>query len=703
MKELDCIFRPKSIAVIGASNNPGTLNSAMFMNLVMGNFKGPVFPINPKYNYVHGIKSYNNILEVPDHVDLAVLMVPRDAVFGVVDRCGEKGVKGLIIITAGFKETGKDGSDLETRLVDKIRRYGMRMVGPNCFGVMNLSPDVCMNATFSAYTPTPGKVAFMSQSGGLGEILIDRAERESLGMAQFASIGNKADINGNDLLAYWQDDPDIKAILMYLENIGDPRLFGQLARKISRTKPLITLKAGRTARGAAAASSHTGALADQDAANTAMFEQYGVIQVNSVESLFKVGSLIVNQPHPKGRNVAVITNAGGPGILMTDALISNGLNVPELSMEKQAGLRKVLRPETSVHNPIDVIASGGPEDYRAALDAVYDDNDIHSIVVLFIPVTIIDAREVAEVLVEFAKKGKKTIQVVWLARGKIHGEEAEALLRKELVPMYEMPLDAAEALALATQYTEWLAKPVGRVPMVSIDTQTARTIIENVITDGRKSLSDREGLDLLKQYGLPALPSVWVKHVDDALAAASDFSYPVVLKASAVDLHHKTEIGGVELDIEDSDELISAFERISSSLEKHGLKDHASILVQPMIQIKDGAVECVLGLRNLKKYGPLLMFGIGGIFIEILKAVEFRMVPLTDTDARELVMDSPAWPILKGARGRPAVDIDALVENILRLSQMAFEIPEISEVDLNPFVAFPDGSKNVALDQVVIL
>jgi len=703
MKELDCIFRPKSIAVIGASNNPGTINSAMFMNLIMGNFKGPVFPINPKYNYVHGIKSYNSISEVPDQVDLAVIMVPRDAVFGVVDRCGEKGVKGLIVITAGFKETGMDGSELETRLVEKVRSYGMRMIGPNCFGVMNLGADVCMNATFSAYTPTTGKVAFMSQSGGLGEILIDRAERESLGVAQFASIGNKADVGGNDLLEYWQDDPNINAILMYLENIGEPRKFGQLARKISRTKPLITLKAGRTARGAAAASSHTGALADQDAANTAMFEQYGVIQVNSVESLFKVGSLIVNQPRPKGRNVAVITNAGGPGILMTDALVSHGLNVPEISKEKQEKMREVLRPETSVHNPIDVIASGGPDDYRAALDALYNDDDIHSIVVLFIPVTIIDAMAVAEVLVEFAQKGEKPVQVVWLARGKIHGEEAEALLRKNLVPMYEMPLDAAEALALATQYTEWLGKPVGRVPMVSMDTQSARNIIENVITDGRQSLEDKESFDLLRQYGLPVLPTVWIKNVDDALAAASDLSYPVVLKASAPGLHHKTEIGGVELDIENSDDLVASFEKISSNLEKHGLKSDSTILVQPMIEIKDGAVECVLGLRNLKKYGPMLMFGIGGIFIEILKAVEFRMVPLTDTDARELIKDSPAWPILKGARGRPPVDFDALVNNILRLSQMAFEIPEISEVDLNPFVAFPDGSKNVALDQVIIL
>ncbi|MCX6646910.1 MAG: CoA-binding protein, partial [bacterium] len=531
MANLDAIFRPKSIAVIGASNNEGSLNCALFMNLIMGNFKGPVFPVNPKYEYVHGIKSYKSISEIPDQVDLAIIMVPRDAVFGIVDRCGQKGVKGLIVITAGFKETGKDGSELETSLINKIKSYGMRMIGPNCFGVMNLSAGICMNATFSAHTPTPGKAAFMSQSGGLGEILIDRADRESLGMAQFASIGNNADVSGNDLLEYWQDDPEIKAILMYLESIGDPRQFGRLARKISRDKPLITLKAGRTARGAAAASSHTGALADQDAANTALFEQYGVIQVNSVESLFKVGSLLVNQPRPKGRNVAVITNAGGPGILMTDALISNGLFVPEIPREEQAKLRALLRPEASVHNPIDVIASGGPNEYRASLETVYNDDNFHSVVVLFIPVTIIDAYEVAEVLVEFAKKGKKPIQVVWLARGKVRGDEAEALLRKEQVPMYEMPLEAAEALVHATQYNEWLEKPIGREPKFSVDNQSVRTLIENVITDGRRSLSDRECFDLLKYYELPTLESRWVDTVDEALFAAKELSWPVVLRA----------------------------------------------------------------------------------------------------------------------------------------------------------------------------
>ena len=703
MSNLDAIFKPGSIAVIGASNNEGTINHAMFMNLIMGNFKGPVFPVNPKYEFVHGIKSYHSITEIPDPVDLAIIMVPRVAVFPVVERCGAKGVRGLIVITAGFKEIGEIGSEHENRLLDIVKGYGMRMIGPNCFGCMNTSPDVSMNATFSAYAPLPGSVGFMSQSGGLGEILIDRSEREALGMAQFASIGNKADIGGNDLLAYWENDPNIKAILMYLENLGDPRLFGRLARRISRSKPLIALKAGRTARGAAAASSHTGALADQDAANTALFEQYGVIQVESVETLFKVGSLLVNQPLPKGRNVAVITNAGGPGILMTDGLVSNGLNVPELSPENQVKINQVLREECSAKNPIDVIASGGPVEYRAALDVVYNDDNIHAVVILFIPVVMIDAMEIATLIVEYAIKGVKPIQVVWLAKGKLRGEEAETILRNDNVPLYEMPLDAAEALALACHYSEWLGKPVGSEPDFAVDTTSARTIIENVITDGRNSLSDKECNDLLKIYGLPIISSRWVENLDAAKESADKLGYPVVLKASKIGLHHKTDIGVVELDIDGPDELALAYKKIVSNLKKHKLIDEASILVQPMISTKEGGVECVLGLKNLKKYGPMLMFGIGGIFIEIIKAVEFRMVPLTDVDARELITTSAAWPILKGARGRPAVNIDALIDNILRLGQLASEIPEITEIDLNPFIAFPDGQRNVALDQVIVI
>jgi acetyltransferase len=388
---------------------------------------------------------------------------------------------------------------------------------------------------------------------------------------------------------------------------------------------------------------------------------------------------------------------------MTDALISNGLFVPEIPIEEQAKLRALLRPEASVHNPIDVIASGGPNEYRASLETVYNDDNFHSVVVLFIPVTLIDAYEVAEVLVEFAKKGKKPIQVVWLARGKVRGDEAEALLRKELVPMYEMPLEAAEALVHATQYNEWLEKPVGREPKFSVDNQSVRTLIENVITEGRRSLSDRECFDLLKYYQLPTLPGRWVDTVDEALVAAKELSWPVVLKASRIGLMHKTDIGGVELDIDSPEELTAAFDKITANLIKHNLMDGSRFLVQPMVRVKDGAVECVLGLRNLKKYGPMIMFGIGGIFVEILKAVEFRVVPLTDTDARELVMKGPAWPILKGVRGRPPVDVDALVENILRLAQLANEVPEISEVDLNPLVAYPNGSENVVLDQIIIL
>ncbi len=703
MKGLDAIFRPKSVAVIGASDREHTLNRAMFMNLIMGNFQGPVFPVNPKHSFVQGIRAYRTVEEVPDEVDLAVILVPRNAVLDVVEGCGRKGVKGLIVVTAGFKETGHEGAALERELADLVESHNMRMIGPNCFGVVNTNPDVRLNATFATYEPTPGKIGFISQSGALGEILIDRAEREGLGMAQFASVGNKADVDAHEILGYWENDDDIKAILLYLENIGEPREFTRMARRICHQKPIITLKAGRTARGAAAASSHTGALADEEAANQAIFEQYGVIRVNSVESLFQVSTILVNQPPLRGPNVAVITNAGGPAILATDGLIGQGLNVPEISEEGKAKLRKVLRPECSLRNPIDVIASGGAEQYRAALEVAFEQENIHAITVLFVPVIMIDAMEVAQVIADFSDRRQKPMQVVWLARGKYRSEEAERFLRSKLIPMYEMPVEAAKALSRAAYYYEWREKPVGNEVTFPVDLPAVRKIISAALDEGRTALSDNECMEVLSNYSLPTLRTHRVSTRDEALEAAQTLGYPVVLKASRAGLMHKTEVGGVELDIPDPTKLMSAWERIDEGLKKHDLKEGTGFLVQPMVNLGNGGVECVLGLRNLEKYGPMLMFGLGGIYVEILKAVGFRMVPLTDEDAKELVMQCPGWPILGGARGRPPIDLDAVVESILRLAQLAWENPEIAEIDLNPFIVFPDGNKNVALDQVVVL
>jgi len=703
MADLDPIFKPKSIAVIGASDTPHTLNHYMLMNLFEASFKGPIYPVNPKHKFVHGIRAYPTVEDIPDTVDLAVVLVPKKAIPAVIDQCGRKGVNGLVIVTAGFKETGHDGAEEERALLEQVRKYGMKMIGPNCFGVMNTDKEVQMNATFTAYKPTPGNVGFISQSGGLGEILIDRAEREGLGMAQFASVGNKADIDGNDILEYWEDDDRVKGILLYLENIGSPRRFSQLAKKISRKKPIITLKAGITKRGAAAASSHTGALADQETANRAIFEQYGVISVSSVEQLFQTCSILVNQPRIKGRNVCVITNAGGPAILQTDALISVGMNMVDLTEKNKAKLRKVLRPECSLKNPIDLIASGGAKEYRAALEVAFAQDDIHSVVVMFIPVVMIDAMEVAEVIAEFSDRQEKPMQVVWLASGKIHGEEAEKFLLQKKIPLYEMPLDAARALRHAVSYWEWRQKPPGKEKTFKVDTNRAREIIACAREDNRLSLNDMEAMELLSAYKVPTLKTIKVDTRDEALEAAQKVGYPVVLKATRDGLLHKTDVGGVELDIPDPIKLMEAYSRIDTSLKKRKLRDGASFLVQPLIQTESGCVECVIGLQNIKKYGPMIMFGLGGIFIEILKAVGFRMVPMTDEDARELITTSPGWPILKGARGREGVDVDAIVDTILRIGQLAWENPEISSIDLNPLCVFPDGTINVALDQVIIL
>ncbi len=703
MNDLDAIFKPRSIAVIGASDTEHTLNHYILMNLFEANFRGPIYPVNPKHKFVHGIRAYPSVEDIPDEVDLAVILVPKSVIPKVIDQCGRKGVKGLVIVSAGYKEIGEEGARDERKLVEQIRSHGMRMIGPNCFGVMSTYPETQMNATFTAYKPTRGNVGFISQSGGLGEILIDRAEREGLGMAQFASVGNKADIDGNEILEYWENDDRIKAILLYLENIGSPRIFSRLAQRISRKKPIITLKAGVTPRGAAAAGSHTGALADEEAANRAIFEQYGVINVGSVEKLFQVGSLLVNQPPPLGKNVCVITNAGGPAILQTDAIISAGLNMVDITEENKKRLRKVLRPECSLRNPIDLIASGAAEQYRAALEVAFAQKDIHSIVVMFIPVVMVDAMGVAKVIAEFSARQKKTMQVVWLASGKLRGKEAGQFLQSKKVPMYEMPLDAARALSYATNYWEWRRKPTGKEVKFKVKLPRIREIISSALEDKRKGLGDQEAMELLNLYKIPTLETIIANSRDEALVAGQKLGYPLVLKASRPGLLHKTEVGGVELDIKDPNELLDAWDRIDINLRKRKMRDGASILVQPMIETDGEGIECILGIQNFQKYGPMIMFGMGGIYVEIMKAVRFRMLPMTDEDARELIMQSPGWAILKGTRGAKSVDVDTLVETILRLGQLAWENPEISEIDLNPFMVYPDGTRNAALDQVVIL
>jgi len=701
--QLDAIFKPRSIAVVGATDRDLSINKALLTNLVFGNFQGPVYPVNAKREVVHCIPAYPSVDAIPGPVDLAVLMVPVEQVPEVVEACGRKGVRGLVIITAGFREIGPEGAAREQRLVEQCAKYGMRFIGPNCFGVINNSPDVRLNATFSANPPTPGRVAFMSQSGALGEILLDKANQLGLGVARFASLGNKTDVSAMHLLEYWEDDPDVDLFLLYIESIGHARRFAEQARRIIAKKPLVTLKAGSSVRGAIAASSHTGALGNEERANEALFRQFGVTMAHNLEQLFQIGYALTRQPLPSGAGVGIVTNAGGPGILATDACTTAGLEVPELDAEIQGRLRAALRSECSAHNPIDVIASGGHEEYRLAMDAVMADPALHSIIVCFVPTIALDAYLVAEVIREYSDRGEKPIHVVWLTRGHIRGAEAVALLKEGGVPLYEFPFQVAEVIEAARAYGEWRDRVSLETPTCPVEPaarERVQAVLSRVRAEDRHELVDAEAQEVLGAYGIPFASTRLVSSPAEALRAAQELGYPVALKASAPGLLHKTDVGGVVLGIADADALAEACAEVAANVQRAKPEVRPRFLVQPMVE---GGHELVLGVRLLPAYGHLIMFGLGGIFVELLQAVTFGIAPLTPGDARDMIESSPASKILEGYRGAAGGDVDALVDTLCRLSWLVFENPEIAEVDINPFRAFDDASRNAALDQVVVL
>ena len=700
---LRAIFSPRSVAIIGATDRDMSINKRLLTNIVFNNFQGPVYPINPKRAVIHGIPAYKSVEDVPGPVDLAILLIPVHKTPEIIESCGRKGVKGLVIITAGFREIGGEGIEREKKLHEQCKKYGIRFIGPNCFGVINTNPAVRLNGTFSANNPLPGVAAFMSQSGALGEVLMDRANQVGLGISRFASLGNKTDVSAVDLIELWENDDDVKLYLLYIESIGHGRRFAEMSRRILVKKPLVALKAGRTERGALAAASHTGALANERLADEALFRQFGVIQVNNLDEMFHTAYALLNQPLPKGPGIGVVTNAGGPGILVTDACITAGLEVPELSSQVQDKLNNQLRIECSTHNPIDVIASGGPEEYRVALEAVMEADNIHSIIVVFVPNVVMDALETAKVIREFSDRKQKPIHVVPMIKGHIHGEEAEACLKEGGIPLYSFPYQVAKVIDSTLFYREWKEHTAKQelVCNVSIEKRNkALQVITKCKNETRVELTDTEARKLLSSYDIPIVETADASTISELSQAAERVGYPVVLKSNHPGLLHKTDIGGVELNITNAEELKKAKKRIEDKIFKTKQIKVNNFTLQPMVL---GGHELILGVRFMSAYGHLIMFGLGGIFVELTKAVTFGIAPLTRTDALSMIEQSPAHKLLTGFRGKSGSDIEIIVDTLCNLSFLAFEHPEIAEIDINPFLVFDKSSKNVALDQLIVL
>ncbi|UCC24731.1 MAG: acetate--CoA ligase family protein [Gemmatimonadales bacterium] len=690
---LDAFFRPESIAVVGTSRRPGTIGYQILDNILRHGYKGVVYPVNPHASAVHSIRAYPSVTAIPGPVDLAVVVVPKEHVPPVVEECGEKGVKGLVVISAGFKEVGGEGIERERELVEVVRKHGMRLVGPNCMGLLNTEPGVSVNATFAPNMPPPGPLSFMSQSGALGVTILDYAAEYGIGIHQFVSVGNKPDVSGNDLIEYWENDPGTRVILMYIENFGNPRRFTRIARRVTRKKPIVVVKAGRTGAGARAASSHTGALAGADIATDALLAQCGVLRAQSVEELFDIAMALEEQPVPVGPRVAIVTNAGGPGIIIADALESLGLEVAELTEETQERLRGVLPAEASVRNPVDMIASATSETYELALELVMEDENVDAAVAAFVPPLGIRQVDVAlSIVTARDRHPHKPLLAVLMGREGL--PEGKAELHEAGVPAYIFPESAARALSGLYRYRQWLDRPVPEPTRFPVDVDTVAGILDRAVEEGRSGLLEPEALAVLEAYGVPVVEHHLARDEQEAVDAARRMDGPVVLKVVSPQVVHKSDVGGVRVKLQGDEEVRNAHREIMASV--RAARPDAEIRGVLVTRFLEGGRETIVGMSVDPSFGPLIMFGLGGIYVEALKDVAFRIQPVSEQDAREMVDGIRGRKLLDGVRGEPAVDKDALVDTLQRVSQLVGEHVRISELDINPFLALSRGG--VAVD-----
>lgn len=692
------LLRPSSIAVVGASRRTGTIGRELLGNLLSGGFRGPIYPVNRAGGEIDGLKAYESVTDLPTAVDLAVIAVPAAQVLEVVEECGRKGVGGLVVISAGFAETGDAGRTAERELVLAARRHGMRLVGPNCMGVVNTASDVSMNATFSPAPPVRGRLGFSSQSGGLGIAILAEAARRDLGVSSFVSVGNKADVSGNDLLRYWDEDAATDVILLYLESFGNPRHFSQIARRIARRKPIVAVKSGRSASGSRGASSHTASMATPDATVDALFRQAGVIRVDTLEELFDIADVLSHQPLPAGNRVAILGNAGGPGVLAADACESHGLVVPELGETTRARLRAVLSADAGVGNPVDCIASATAEQYGQALQIILADAAVDAVIVIFTPPLVTQADAVVAAVASVAAGATKPIVANFLATP---ATQLALLEGERRVPLFAYPESAARALGRIAPYAAWRRKPEP-VPTVlpAIESDRGRGVVEDALRGaghgGRNGglrlptvwLGAEQAHALLSAYGIPVVTGLRASSVDAAVRVAGEIGFPVALKLDDARVVHKTDVGGVRLGLSSEEQVAAATDDL---LDRFGAA--AGVLIQPMVP---PGVETIVGLLEDPSFGPLVMFGLGGTATEVLGDRALSLVPICRSEAVELICSLRSSVLLTGYRGAPAADVGAVADVICRVARLAEDLPEVVEMDLNPVVAGPGGC--VALD-----
>jgi acetate---CoA ligase (ADP-forming) len=686
---LRLFLHPAAVAVIGASRDRGTIGGEIFHNLLSYGFNGPVYPVNPFAEVVQCVPAYKSVEAIPGPVDLAVIVVPAAHVVKVAEECGHKGVRALVVISGEFAEVGAEGRARQADLVRVCRESGMRLIGPNCMGIINTDANIRLDATFAPILPPPGRVGFSSQSGALGFAIIDYATTLGLGISSFVSVGNKADISGNDLLRYWESDSTTDVILLYLESFGKPKKFSQIARRVGRNKPIVVVKSGRSAAGARATSSHTGALlAASDITVDALFRQAGVIRTDTLAELFDVASLLSNQPLPEGSRVAIITNAGGPGILCADACEARGLQVPVLEEKTRSRLGEILAQGASTTNPIDLIASATADQYKQTMQLVSDDPNVDVLIVIFTPPLVTRAEDVGKAIVDVARNlnRRKPVLAVFMSAQGAPGIMQSADAR---VPCYAFPETAAIALARVARYGEWRRQPESVPPEFSdLKRDEAAALVAGALARGEGWLSEEEVQQLLSCYGLPLVEQRFAATAEEAGRIAKELGGPVALKAIMPGLLHKTESGAVKLNLEGEEQVVQVAREIASRLSINEERP-VRFLIQKMIS---GGVEMLIGVVHDKQFGPIVACGAGGVMVELLRDVSVRLTPLTAEDAFEMIRSLKTYPLLTGFRGLPPCDVDALKDGLLRVSAMLEDLPQIAELDCNPFVVQQRGA-----------
>ncbi|MCM8794238.1 MAG: acetate--CoA ligase [Candidatus Omnitrophica bacterium] len=701
--DVDKLFHPKSVAVIGASRQEGTVGHAILKNIVSGRYTGRVYPVNPKAEEIEGIRCYPSVSAVPAEVDLAVVIVKAGLVPGILQECAQKGIRGIVVISAGFKETGKEGAALEEEVRRLIRQHRLTLVGPNCLGLLNTDPAVRLNATFAKEMPAQGNIAFVSQSGALCTAVLEYARTAGIGFSKLVSMGNKAGLSEVDLLLALRDDPSTKVILLYAEDVSDGRRFIETAREITGEgpdrKPILAIKSGRTPQGAKAASSHTGSLSGSDELYDAVFAQAGVLRVDTVDELFDVAKAFAYQPLPKGNRVAIITNAGGPGIMATDACVRYGLELASLQARTVEAIRFHVPPTASLNNPLDLIGDAQHDRYEAALRIVLDDPGVDGVIVLATPQAMTNLERIAGVVAQASRNTTKPVLACLMGVLDISG--GVRVLEEGKIPHYRFPETAVRALAQMSRYARWIDRPRTQVKRFPVDGKTAGETIRRAVREGRSALNQAESLTVLKAYRFPLPPFREVRSGEQVRQAAGDIGFPLVMKILSPDILHKVDVGGVRLGIQSPQEAQKAFDEMMARVKQHLPRARLEGVV--LQKMAPPGTEMILGMKRDPQFGPVLMFGLGGIYVEVFKDVTFRLAPVRELGARRMVESIRARKILEGFRGQPPADTEALIECIERLSQLSLELEEMAELDINPLIVYPKGTGVLAVDARILL